>query len=39
MSQEHHEEVVWHVVVCCYALFFLGEVMGKGCFEVDRSGG
>ena len=39
MSQEHHEEFVWHVVVSGHALLFLGEVVGEGCFEVDGAGG
>ena len=37
MSQEHHEEVVRHVIVGCHSLLFFSEVMRERCFKVVRS--
>lgn len=37
MSQEHHEEVIRHVIVSCHSLLFFSEVVRERCFKVVRS--
>ena len=39
MSEEHHEEVVGHIVVGSYSLFFLSEVVGEGGLKVGGARG
>ena len=39
MAQEHHEEVVRHVVVSGDSLFFLGKIVRERGLEVGRTRG
>ena len=37
MTQEHHEEIVGHVIVGCDSLLLFGEVVGEARLEVSRA--
>ena len=39
MSQEHHEKVVWHIVIVSDSLLLLREVVGEGRLKVGGAGG
>ena len=39
MSQEHHKEVVWHVVVVGDSLLFFSEIVRERCLKVVRARG
>ena len=39
MPEEHHEEVVWHIVVVGDSLLLFSEIVREGCLKVVRARG